>query len=186
MIAAGAQAQIDPDPDGIGIYFDEGATEHCLFTSVPYQPVTAYLCVTNLSEPLGLDGWEATVIVEGEGLLTPVWTVLHNGTNFLVPPAFAVGYSYDDCPQGPVIVLIRIDAVVADPSLPVSFRIDAAPTPSIPGHDPVWEPCTGWWFLFPLHQSSGSHLLPVATVNLPDCAVPNAVSTWGAVKALYE
>jgi hypothetical protein len=32
-------AQVDPAPNSCGIYFDEGATQNCMMTAAPFQPV---------------------------------------------------------------------------------------------------------------------------------------------------
>lgn len=45
LVASTAFAQIDPDSDMMGIYFDVGATSNCT-DAAPSVPFFAYLCVT--------------------------------------------------------------------------------------------------------------------------------------------
>lgn len=58
-----AAAQIDPDPDGMGIYFDSGGLINCLTGLEPdiYGPGFVYPLVARPSFPedLGITGWEA-------------------------------------------------------------------------------------------------------------------------------
>ena len=46
LVATSAMAQIDPDPNSIGIYFDTQAGDNCL-TTPAFVPFQVYLCVTN-------------------------------------------------------------------------------------------------------------------------------------------
>ncbi len=74
LLAANAFAQLDPDLDGIGIYFDAEATLTCAYTSVPFESVTAYLCITNPTDATGVSGWEATIVSAGPAV-APAWTL---------------------------------------------------------------------------------------------------------------
>ena len=60
VLASCAFAQIDPDPDGIGIYFDLEATQVSATVEVG-EAVTGYLIATNPSQEGGLAAWVATV-----------------------------------------------------------------------------------------------------------------------------
>ena len=63
MLASGTFAQVDPDPNGIGIYFDQGATDVSVI--VPqvgeFEYVSAYLILTNPTLEGPLNYWEAVV-----------------------------------------------------------------------------------------------------------------------------
>lgn len=74
--AAPAQAQIDPQADGIGLYFDEDTTVSCLTTTAPLRQIHAYLCATRLSEPTGTSGGKACCVCEGTHF-APSWTIRH-------------------------------------------------------------------------------------------------------------
>jgi hypothetical protein len=50
LMATTAFAQIDPDTDMLGVYFDMGATDNCL-TIGPSVPFFAYVTITNPSAP---------------------------------------------------------------------------------------------------------------------------------------
>ncbi len=61
LVANASIAQVDPDPDGIGVYFDVEATLVST-TAVTGEYVQAYLIGTNLSQSGDIDYWEAMVI----------------------------------------------------------------------------------------------------------------------------
>ena len=62
MILAGAAygEPIDPDPNGIGIFFDEGGEVWCANAAVGGQ-MTAYLCLTRASDQTGFTQWEGRI-----------------------------------------------------------------------------------------------------------------------------
>ena len=72
FLAGVAVAQpVDPEPDGIGIYFDEGAVAGSYCAEAPMgSQLTAYLCLTRASQQSGFTAWEclldATVARMGE------------------------------------------------------------------------------------------------------------------------
>jgi hypothetical protein len=186
MMPAWGQAQLDPRTDGIGIYFDEGGLTNCINTTVPYQPVVAYLAATRISAGSGISGWECAVTIAGDHVAQS-WSVRWNGTNFLTPPLFAVGFGTGPMPAQPVCVLASCHGYMLSPSSEVLFWIDGLPTPSLPEfpHNPVYAAGTNSADLRPLWQSTGGYDVPVAAIN-GDCPVPERQSTWGGVKALYE
>jgi hypothetical protein len=184
MMVSPVAAQIDPMPDGIGIYFDPGATQNCMFTSAPFQSVTAYLMATNISAPSGISGWECTVQVAGS-LLAPAWAIAGGGTNFLTAPDFAVGVgTVAPLPFAPAMVLATLTAYVMNPTDLVALYVRPAPQPSIPGH-PVYATGDNAYDLRALIQSTGGADFPVAAIN-GDCPVANESGTWGQMKALFR
>lgn len=184
MSTGAAAAQIDQMPDGVGIYFDPGATLNCTFTAAPFAPVTAYLVATNITEPSGISGWECTVQVAGN-LVAPAWTIAGGGTNFLTAPNFAVGVgTVVPLPFGPVVLLATLTAYVMNPTDMVNLYVRPAPQPSIPG-SPVYAAGDNAFVLHPLGQSTGGPDFPVAAIN-GDCPVANETGTWGEMKALFR
>jgi hypothetical protein len=87
-----AMAQIDPDPDGMSLYFDTEGMTFCMDYdgSVPLS-ITAYLLLTNasVSEPAVL-GWEAHLEIESNAFSINPW-VLYDGTNVGSGMDFIVG-----------------------------------------------------------------------------------------------
>lgn len=55
ILSSSAMGQIDPYPDSIGIYFDEGATINSQYATAP-TTVHAYLIATRISSS-GIDSW---------------------------------------------------------------------------------------------------------------------------------
>jgi hypothetical protein len=184
MTSGVAAAQIDQMPDGVGIYFDPGATINCTTTSAPFAPVAGYLIATNITTDAGISGWEASVQIVGN-LVAPAWVVAGGGTNFLTAPNFAVGVgTVAPLPYSPAIVLATVNAFVMAPADMITFFVRPIPTPSIPGH-PVYAAGNNEFDLRPLGQSTGGADFPVAAIN-GDCPVPNESSTWGELKALFR
>jgi hypothetical protein len=189
-LAAPAMAQIDPDANSCGIYFDEGATLFCTPTTAPFQSVTGYLCVTNSDEPSGISGWECTVQIVGAGLVAPGWTIRHGGTNFLTAPEFAVGIgTVAPAPWAPSIVLASMTGFVQMPGNPVTFAIAAAPNPSIAGHNGMviaaGDDATNLIAINPSAGYTGGVPNVCAGINYCDIT-SNDTNTWGGVKALFE
>ncbi len=184
LCAGAAFAQADTMVDGIGIYFDPGATVNCLNTSAPFQSVTAYLTATNISADSGISGWECTVVLMGN-LLAPSWTVAGGGTNFLTAPQFAVGVgTINPLPYSPAIVLATLTAFVQNLTDVVDLYVRPAPQPSIPGW-PVYAVGNNEFDLRTLGQVTGGPDYPVASIN-GDCPVPNTSNSWGQVKSLFQ
>ena len=81
-------AQLDPDDDGIGVYFDPCACTNCISLDVGFQ--TAFLVVTHPTSPQGVLGWEARMWVEGPAAISGV--SLHGDeVNVGVAPDYVVG-----------------------------------------------------------------------------------------------
>jgi hypothetical protein len=87
-----ANAQIDPDPNGMGLYLDHGATVFChSIISGVYYPVTFHLLATNPTSNY-ITGWECTI--EDNLNVTIAWDwEFTRGTNSAVAPEFDVHFS---------------------------------------------------------------------------------------------
>lgn len=183
-------AQTDPGVNGIGIYFDEGATVNCLYAA-PGEQVTAYLVVTGLeSSANGVVGFECHVQCETSELLGAVeYSLPATGVNVEAPPSFAVGF-LEPLPYASAITLLRMTFVcaggpvllgvgsrepcslgylcinVASPNDPGN-PINLTPSSNVPYPGRLWT-----WM--------------VAGVNAgPLCPVMDVGGSWSAVKALY-
>ncbi len=152
-----ATAQMDPCPDGIGLYFDMAAMGNHITTAAPFTQFAAYLCATNITADSGISGWECTVETVGP-VTAASWAVGHGGTNFLTAPNFAVGIgTVAPAPYTPSIVLATLTGFILAPTDQVSFRVVAIPTPSIPGHNgAIYAVGNNAFDIRPLYSSGGT------------------------------
>lgn len=187
-------AQIDPDPNGIGIYFDEGATVFCTEADLGSE-IAAYLCLTRITSQTGISKWEATVEVFPRDAIL-AWSMRGQAVNASEVPEFVVELAGPLPWQSSLVVLEVTISVLAE--YPLAFRVHPVENPSVTdtpfplpayaaGDDPAdfrtlgyswgWDPTTGTpnW---------------CAVVNpVGDCSDPptdNADHSWGEIKALYR
>ncbi len=188
FIAGGAIAQLDPDDDGIGIYFDPCACVNCL--DLPVGEHLGYLVITHPTSELGVGGWEATITSTGPGVVTE-WELLGQAINAASRPnEFVVGlgepvinpYTF------PAVVVAILHLYIIDDSAPIEFFIDGIYFHSIPDYDgPAYLDGADYSILKPLQQIQGSPELPVAIIN-GDCAgvVATESTSFDNLKALYR
>lgn len=183
LLAAPASAQLDPDPDGLGVYFDPAATEVAAQIVVG-ETVPAYLVLTRPSQPGTLALWEASVgptsfnaMVHG----TPIdaFNMAQNMPGS-AGVAFACGMDEPYPALQPVTVLANLEILVLGEG-PVGIVVGGVSydfpyyRPDDFYHGPDTE-------LFP---SSGDASLPVAVIN-GAAPVGDETWSWGGVKALYR
>lgn len=142
VLAGGALAQIDPDPDGIGIYFERGATVRETTTSAPFEAVTAYLLITTPSTADPISGWEAVVGVDGSPV-APAWTLEVGMDNDPDPWIFDVTIAPSPLlPAGPTVLLATWTGFVMNPADLVAFTVTGVPGspyfPDSPGYFTEW------------------------------------------------
>lgn len=185
-MAGAAFAQLDPDNDGIGIYFDPSAAgSNCVFLA-PGN----YRCFVVVTHPTaqraGVGGWEAKIWPDGPAFITHT-TYEGNSINFLSPPEYLVGiqvplynpYMY------PAVVVAYFDYILLDDTVPVYWYIDGVYRHSLPEQIPAYLDGDDYNIIIPLQQPTGGRDIPVASIN-GECAVPNDEVTWGSVKSLYR
>ena len=183
MTAANAFGQVDPDPDGIGLYFDEGATINAIEAEVP-GPVTAYLIGTNLSRQGGLRFWEA--IVSAPGQSATIWGGARNGLNLAtnMPPggnSFVYTVSVSDPNSAlPGTVILGDLEIWFDWDVPIGLHVHGVSFDQ-PAYWVDADP-TETHFMYP---SSGSVDRPVAMIN-GSAPVPVEDMAWGHIKGLYR
>jgi hypothetical protein len=194
MLVTPVVAQVDPDPNGIGIYFDEGANVYCTQADVGSE-MLAYLCLTRITSASGISKWEAAVEVSLPNAVL-AWNLRGQATNTSENPEFVVGLTEPLLWQSSLVVLEMTLSVLAED--PLVLRVHPTENPSVPGapfplpayalgDDPSvfqtlgyswgWDPTTGepnW----------------CAVINpAGDCSDPpteNSSSSWGGIKALYR
>jgi len=192
--ASQALAQIDPDPNGIGIYFDEEAFIYCMTAPFGVNR-TAYLCLTRASDHSGISAWEAMVEVSQPSAVLS-WNLRGQATNTSVPPEFMVQMA-EPLPWQSSLVLMEIEINIGT-AHPVVFRIHPVseptvtttpfPLPAYAGSDDPsdyktlgyswgWDPLTGipnWCAVINPAGDCGDD--PTETEN----------TSWGGIKALYH
>ncbi len=191
-LTADASAQIDPTPDGIGIYFDTMGEQFCIF-GVPYTPVTLYLLATRVSDSTGISGWECALYTNPAVLPAGLTVDVMDCVAGCAPPYLHVSLAAP-LPRASAIRLATISTFYLSGS--VYFALGAAEPTSFPGDPgpgysggddqtrlrrltpPIWsEPD-------PAHDHSW-YVAAIGSYSL--CTVmPAEPITWGAVKGLYR
>jgi len=187
LISTGIQVsqgvtQVDPDPDGLGIYFDLEATVNC--NTVPMAEMfDLYLLLTNASASGGVSGWECQIQYDPD-LWVLLWYPVGYSGSFFTPPDFALGL-VPPLPWAPVIHLLTMTCIVFSPEC-LWLSIVPYSNPIIPG-EIVYADGSDPWNLITMHPSTGGFDIPVAGVNC-DCPPPieTTAATWGSMKALYH
>lgn len=186
VAATAALAQIDPDPDSIGIYFDEGATVN-VFAPVggqlqtPPPVVSAYLVATRMTLAGNVFWWESAVATYspegGPGSAPAIWGAPRGGTNVATNLPGSARWAFSVYPGPAPLPVVQI-LVLAD------LEIMWSPPDVVPLyiHSAM---VVGFGVSNPLSASSGTWNLPVAMINGEP---PAAAETrrWGAVKSLFR
>ena len=186
LAAPNAQAVVDPDPDGIGVYFDLNAdiTETVAMPSLPFD---AYVILTNptSAEIYGISfSFNINVPPESEAFL---FRLSYDVVFGCIAPHLDFHPFYGDVwcggtepiPGSPAVVLLRwqfmlLAPVSAEFYLGQSNRPDPLPS--------AYQSEAGW---VPMHVSSGDPALPVAMINGTG-VVSTEATTFGRLKALYR
>ncbi len=199
LSAGPAVGQIDPDPDGIGIYADFGATQPSIQVD-PVEEFTLHLIATNLGEA-DVVTW-ALKVTPSPGLYILGYEIPYDyqshfyqvdggAYHFIVsgdlgdpsadPPEPPVPIGY-----GPNMRLLDITFLIGELGPHYLF---IGPNEVLgSGPDPVYSSSRTLIEgpgLIPLYPSSGSNDAPVFVVNGQD-PIANEILTFGAVKALFR
>ena len=182
LISVNSFAQIDPDDDGVGIYFDPCACGNCV--TLPEGTHYAWLVITHPTSPDGVHGWECRVETEGP-LFVLDWAVQGLAVNADTPPSFVVGLAEPMLAMWmfPTVVVMEITFLLTDVT-PAHFYLEPVQFPSIPD-ELVYVDGGDINNLIIMRQSTGGPGEPVATIN-GDCPVALEDATWGHVKNLYR
>lgn len=183
FLATTASAQLDPDTDMMGIYFDSAATSVC--EDLPlFVPSSLYVCLTNASSSSGISGFEFMVTISPPPAIPPTYTLPSGSINVVTPPNFICGLAAP-IPWSPSIVMLTIGIIPLDP-LPIYFTLG----PSVPsdfgplvgyavGNDPgILKSCG--------YSVSGAGICAIANLG-PSCGVVASEElTWGNVKSMFR
>jgi hypothetical protein len=182
LIAMSASAQVDPGPNGLGLYADMDGMVNSLDTEPGM--VELYLLATHLTEA-NIGAWEVALNFPLGSLYLAGYNIPYSNVNVGIFPSFTVGV-VEPLLQAPIIHLMTITFGVTNmepaaiyltaPALPVggSMGNDLPAFTTAPEHD-----------LTAFHPSSGSVNAPVFMIN-GDAPVATEPATWGGVRALYR
>jgi hypothetical protein len=179
LSAPAAHAQTDPQPDGIGIYADLGATQTSAFVG-SIQSVEVHLLATRLSVTEGITAWETEVRIEpaGAAYLAGV-TLAGGGYNISDPPHLQVGYAPGVLPaEGPIVALATLEILLVSLDPVELHLVDTEQGGPYYALEPDGRPV-------PLHRSTGGEGTAVFRFNGPG-PVPAEAPSWGRLKALYR
>ena len=190
--ASGAWGQpIDPSPDGVGIFFEEGGRVWC-GSGAPGTQLTAYLCLTNASDTSDFIAWEARIESSVPAALA-AFAIRGDGVNAATAPEFVVSYGTPLPYQRSTVLLdITLDVVW---EWSIALRVWPASAPSGPANLPAYATTAEPAVFKPLQYLWGwepSTQIPawLASVNDPGCpdgpSVPADGASWSGVKALYR
>lgn len=177
LMAPAANGQVDPDPDGIGIYFDTSASVVATTASVG-DIVTAYLIGTRLSQSGEIDYWETRLCPVGGATIggtprgsynyasnmpgDPCWSCIALGPD----PALLAGE---------ITILADLQIEVWDTLIPIGLYVSGEDRYRLAG-SPVEHA---------LYASSGDSDLPVAVIN-GEAPVAVETGSWSRIKAIYR
>jgi hypothetical protein len=187
LLAIPAMGQIDPGPDGIGIYADMEAMTNAMDTGEGL--VELYVLVTGCTAEGGITAWEMSLFYDGPithaGYLIP-----YNHINVGIFPSFSVGNAQEVIPQQPVMHLMTLTfLVLGTGQADIYIRAADAPEGGSLGNDlPVYINETGdgsYSDLRNMYPSSGSVGLPVFRFN-GEGPVATDSATWSGVKAMFR
>ena len=186
ILTTPAWAQVDPGPDGIGIYFDEAATQVSLTADGPAETVEAYLILTNPTQEGTLAMWSASVgplSLEDEAMVQGTAVM---GFNMASNMPGDVGYFFTVGMDHPYPELTTVNILA---NLQILLYTDGPVRLKVGGHDEdsayyrVDDFYTGIQTV--MNPSSGSQDLPVAVINGP-APVAEEHPTWDQLKAQYR
>jgi hypothetical protein len=188
LMATSAFAVLDPDVNGVGMYFDTNADVNALEIG-PGLQFQVYVMITNPEfDVSGIEfgynvittpGSESSYFRLSEVFPAGAINIGQNANAFLGD--YVIGLA-DPVPASPAVVMVTWTCMTLVP-MAVEFYVTPSSIPSLPG-DPVPAYEAGG-FILPLQQSSGGPDAPVACVN---SCTPVAVegASFGSVKSLFR
>ena len=176
-----AVAQIDPVPDGIGIYADLEATQISI-SAEPGVITPVYLMITNVNAPSGVGCWAAQIVVPPNAEIL-AWNFPGWCMNVANPPHFVVALGNFPLPQAPIIRVMTFFIRMSD-NQPGYFYVTGTPEAGLPIPDPVFLEYDDVNTIHVLHSYPNGIEQPAFAVN--GTLTPTEAATWGGVKALFQ
>ena len=191
ILALPAFATVDPDPDQIGVYFDDNADLHCLDVP-PSTPFWAHVFITRPTSPevLAVEFSLCEVVEPGlEGMVFLLSTIWAGGGIIITPvvtdwcnDGVSYGFPVSLVPQQENLLLVSFQYMLLAP-MTLEFKLGPHPLPSIADGLPAYLGAGNE--IIPLGVSSGDPDLPVASVN--GCnVIPVESRSWGGIKANFR
>ncbi|MFH1843141.1 MAG: hypothetical protein ABIF77_08015 [bacterium] len=179
-LAGTASAQIDLDPDGVGMYFDTAGTSYC--HDFMGGPVSVYLVLTNQSVITGVGGFECHVdYVVPAGNFEQGWTLPPTAINVSTAPDFIVGFG-TALPHSNAILMATYGVLVFGMEC-MSFNVRASDSGNL-----IYADGINPGLLIPMQVSSDGSPYG-AGLNCPGCldvVIDTDEQTWGQMKNLYR
>ncbi len=172
-----AVAGVDPRPDVLGVYFDEGGYLSCNDAVVPFTPFFVWIVYTNPT-PAQILGFEAGFYLSGS--LTEVAIFWPCDLVWVLPPELDDLYvtCAEPFPTSEATPLVRFEYVHLDTGVPeVTFHLEKASGSSLPGDDPYIILADG----SPFEVRAGG-----SAYTTWSCALAVEPTDWGTIKSLYR
>ena len=185
LSAISSQAAIDPQPDGVGVYFDTEASSLC---QAPGSPVTCYLMFTNVTGET-VRAFICAVDIDTNLPISSLGYWGHYGLDVAGPEdtttlvkQFVVQTEHGWDLTGDHYIAAWRTMLPLSPSDIVSFRV-------FPNEDYWGTNHLFYWHTggidTPLHVVNGNTDVPQTFITSGDCVVANEAITWSQLKALY-
>lgn len=180
LVAPGVLRAADGE-DIVGIYWDVQGVSNYTTTTEPWQPVTGYVVIHNLSSSTGFRTVGVTGHHEGR-MYSFCWSSLI-GPQDMRCDMYWLLQAAPPQPQSDAIAIVRLWFFVPSPQDVVLFYLGPADYPPWE-HDAIYDDNSTYpGHIRVLHPSSGSFDSPVAMVN---GTVPVESMSWSEIKALYD
>ena len=185
-IAGSAFAVADPDPDGIGIWFELSADTNVV--EVPlFGMVDVFLVISNPTA-VSIGGWECSLEFDTNAALN-VTGWIFNGGGIWIPqdPYFSVGLPAP-LPAETATWMMTFTAMMIEPQ-GTTFLVGPYETPSVPENLPIYVDGEDLTNFILLRNSTGygpgGEILPCAAINADLQYSATRDLSWGAVKNLW-
>lgn len=182
LSTATAVAQVDPNPDGIGIYADMDGLTNQVNIEIG-KPLEAYLLLTRPSGAGALGAWECNVVVP-DNVTIWGWSFPAPGTICIsTPPTICVGV-YPRIAYGNVVHLATFILTPLDSS-PAQFYIEEYPNTqgvTKPRYLDTDDSSDGVIIEMNPYPSGND----VATFTVNPSALPVSNTSWDGMKALFR
>lgn len=191
ILALPSFAVVDPDPDQIGVYFDENADITCI-DMAPSTPFWVYVIITRPTSPEihGVEFSFCPAVEPGyEGMVFRLNAMWAGGGIDITPVIIDLcsdgairGFVVPIVPQQDNALVLSLQYMLLAP-MTLDFHLGPFPAPTFDNGLPAYKGAGDE--IIPLGVSSGDPDLPVASVN--GCnAVPVENANFGEVKALFR
>lgn len=174
------------EDDLVGIFFDEPYYNEFETYMPEVGIVEAYLVIKNLTDPVGVQGWECRQEVAGPAI--PIGNVLMGqAVNVGTYPDFIVGLA-EPLPPSPDVLLAQLSFFIFDPYSEVYLLLNPVSTPSIPGFM-AYLPGSNPDLILPMMPFTGYSEVAFINVNPLDVqrpAEPEIEAQGGQVQLSWE